>query len=93
MLGLPATGQRVTATPFDTAKGQGTWQQYVVLPEEKLMAVPDSLSDETAAQFFVNPVRRPALQMLLSMRWLLLWMRVHWPERCLKLPGATAAAR
>lgn len=49
-------GQRVTATPFDTAKGQGTWQQYVVLPEEKLMAVPDSLSDETAAQFFVNPV-------------------------------------
>ncbi|KAL4459109.1 hypothetical protein ABPG75_013974 [Micractinium tetrahymenae] len=48
-------GQRVTATPFDTAKGQGTWQQYVVLPEEKLMAVPHKLSDEAAAQFFVNP--------------------------------------
>ncbi|KAL4427108.1 hypothetical protein ABPG77_001112, partial [Micractinium sp. CCAP 211/92] len=49
-------GQRVVATPFDTLTGQGTWQQYVVVPEEKLMAVPESLSDETASQFLVNPV-------------------------------------
>ena len=36
--------------------GNGTWQQYLVVKESSLIAVPDSVNDETAAQFLVNPV-------------------------------------
>ncbi|KAI3438921.1 hypothetical protein D9Q98_001335 [Chlorella vulgaris] len=49
-------GQRVTGAPFDAAKGCGTWQQYVVVNEGQLLAVPDKVSDEAAAQFLINPV-------------------------------------
>ncbi|KAK9808716.1 hypothetical protein WJX72_002434 [[Myrmecia] bisecta] len=49
-------GQRVVAVPWRAVEGLGTWQQYVVVPESSLLAVPQSLTDETAAQFFVNPV-------------------------------------
>ncbi|PRW59002.1 NAD(P)-binding [Chlorella sorokiniana] len=50
-------GQRVTAAPFPSVvKGQGTWQQYLSVPEAALLPVPDNVSDEAAAQFFVNPV-------------------------------------
>lgn len=49
-------GQRVVGAPFPTVEGGiGTWQQYLVVPESCLVAVPDSVSDETAAQYYVNP--------------------------------------
>ena len=49
-------GQRVVSPGWGARHGQGTWQQYVVVPEDKLIAVADSVSDTSAAQFFVNPV-------------------------------------
>lgn len=52
-----ALGQRVVGTPFPTIdKGTGTWQQYIVATEDTLAAVPDTIPDEAAAQFWVNPV-------------------------------------
>ncbi|CAK9882962.1 unnamed protein product [Sphagnum jensenii] len=51
-----AKGQRVV--PFvgrDRQKGEGSWQQYVSLKQELVWPVPDSISDEAAAQFVVNP--------------------------------------
>ena len=48
-------GQRVVGFPFESRPGQGTWQQYVAVPESQLLAVPDSLSDEAASQFYVSP--------------------------------------
>lgn len=35
---------------------QGTWQQYTVVDAKRAVAVPDSLSDEQAAMFFINPL-------------------------------------
>ncbi len=32
----------------------GTWQQYLRVPESALLPVPDNVSDEAAAQFFVS---------------------------------------
>lgn len=49
-------GQRVVAVPWPTKVGNGTWQQFVAVPESSLQAVPDSVSDDAAAQFLVNPV-------------------------------------
>ncbi|KAG7666616.1 hypothetical protein Ndes2526B_g04912 [Nannochloris sp. 'desiccata'] len=50
-------GQRVVGAPFPSVQsGNGTWQQYLVAPEDSLVGVPDSVTDESAAQFFVNPV-------------------------------------
>jgi NADPH:quinone reductase len=34
----------------------GTWQEYIVAPSAQLIPVPDSISDQTAAQFVVNPL-------------------------------------
>lgn len=34
----------------------GTWQEYVVVPAADLFPVPDEVSDEDAAQLFVNPL-------------------------------------
>jgi NADPH2:quinone reductase len=34
----------------------GTWAEYVVAPAAQLVPVPDSVSDQTAAQFVVNPL-------------------------------------
>jgi NADPH2:quinone reductase len=44
-------GQRVV--PLGVA---GTWQEFVVAPAERVMPVPDSITDQTAAQFVVNPL-------------------------------------
>ena len=44
-------GQRVIPLAFD-----GTWAEYVVVPGQNLIAVPDEVSNESAAQFVVNPV-------------------------------------
>lgn len=50
-------GQRVAGAPFNTVEGgSGTWQQYMVAREGCLVAVPDAVTDEAAAQFWVNPV-------------------------------------
>ncbi len=51
-----AKGQRVV--PFvhlDRQKGEGSWQQYVSLKQELVWPVPDSISDQAAAQFLINP--------------------------------------
>jgi NADPH:quinone reductase-like Zn-dependent oxidoreductase len=34
----------------------GTWQEYLLADEKQLIPVPDSISDQTAAQFIVNPL-------------------------------------
>ena len=44
-------GQRVI--PLGVA---GTWAEFVVVPAERVIPVPDSVSDQTAAQFVVNPL-------------------------------------
>jgi NADPH:quinone reductase-like Zn-dependent oxidoreductase len=35
---------------------QGTWQEYILAASAQLIPVPDSISDQTAAQFVVNPL-------------------------------------
>ena len=35
---------------------RGTWQEYIVAESAQLIPVPDSISDQTAAQFVVNPL-------------------------------------
>src|SRR5215210_996274 len=35
---------------------QGTWQEYILAASGQLIPVPDSVSDQTAAQFVVNPL-------------------------------------
>jgi NADPH2:quinone reductase len=45
------TGQRVI--PLGVA---GTWAEYVVAPAAQLIPVPEGVSDQTAAQFVVNPL-------------------------------------
>jgi hypothetical protein len=37
-----------------TNASQRCRQQYVVMPEEDLVAVPDEMDDQTAAQFYVS---------------------------------------
>ncbi len=44
-------GQRVI--PLGVA---GTWQEFIVAPAAQLIPVPDAVSDQTAAQFVVNPL-------------------------------------
>ncbi|GEK57606.1 hypothetical protein CHL76_00745 [Marinococcus halophilus] len=44
-------GQRVLPL-----RGEGTWQTVVHAPAALAVPVPDSLSDETAAQMYINPV-------------------------------------
>ncbi|PSC73519.1 trans-2-enoyl-mitochondrial [Micractinium conductrix] len=52
-----AAGQRVVGAPFSTIQGgSGTWQQYMAVAEATLVAVPDAVSDDAAAQFWINPV-------------------------------------
>lgn len=36
-------------------EGFGVWRDYVEMPAKDLVAVPDDIPDEFAAQFFVNP--------------------------------------
>ena len=44
-----APGTRVAFTAV------GTWAEYAIAPAKSLIPVPDQMSDETAAQLFVNP--------------------------------------
>lgn len=34
----------------------GTWQEFLVVPAAQIIPVPDAVSDQTAAQFVVNPL-------------------------------------
>ncbi|WP_433260378.1 zinc-dependent alcohol dehydrogenase family protein [Actinosynnema sp. CS-041913] len=45
-----AVGQRVAVS------AQGTWQEYVTVPEPDVVPVPDRLPDSVACQLTVNPV-------------------------------------
>ena len=50
------TGQRVVPVlPLETSMGNGSWQEYICVSEDRVWPVPDYLSDETAAQFVINP--------------------------------------
>ena len=49
-------GQRVVGMPWGTKTGDGSWQQYAVVSEGALVAVPDAVTDEAAAQYAVNPM-------------------------------------
>ena len=49
-------GQRVT--PFlrhAVQHGEGSWQDFVEVPEDVAWPVPDSVTDEAASQFVINP--------------------------------------
>lgn len=50
-------GQRVS--PFQLERfqvsGKGTWQHYLELPPTQAFPIPDDISDEVAAQIFVDP--------------------------------------
>lgn len=46
-----AAGQRVVLMG-----ARGTWQEEVVVPAEACLPIPDGVSDEDAAQLFVNPL-------------------------------------
>lgn len=51
-----SVGQRVIPIIFnDYFAGFGLWRDYVEISESDLVAVPDDISDELAAQFFINP--------------------------------------
>jgi NADPH:quinone reductase len=57
---IEATGANVThlqksarVIPLGVA---GTWQEFLIVPAAQILPVPDAVSDETAAQFVVNPL-------------------------------------
>ena len=37
-------------------EGEGSWQEYAKLPAPSLLPIPDTVTDEAAAQLVVNPV-------------------------------------
>lgn len=39
--------------------GAGSWAEYCVVSETALVAVPDNVPDEIAAQFFVRRLSKP----------------------------------
>lgn len=53
--GLTA-GQRVAGCPWAAGAGEGSWQQVCVVSASSVVPVPDGVSDEAAAQFYINPV-------------------------------------
>ena len=49
-------GQRVTPFVRQTVEhGEGSWQDYVEISEDAAWPVPDSVTDEAASQFVINP--------------------------------------
>ncbi|CAM6087067.1 unnamed protein product [Calypogeia fissa] len=50
-------GQRVVPSFINQffVYGNGSWQDYVEVKEEELFTIPESISDEIAAQFLINP--------------------------------------
>ena len=47
------------AAPFPMFYGAGSWAEYCVVSETALVAVPDNVPDEIAAQFFVRLLACP----------------------------------
>lgn len=35
-------------------EGSGSWQQYINCPADRVVALPDGISDEAGAQFYVS---------------------------------------
>ncbi|CAM6092597.1 unnamed protein product [Calypogeia fissa] len=53
---LVKPGQRVVPLIWgQTRMGNGSWQEYASLKEDMVVPVPDSIPDEVAAQFVINP--------------------------------------
>jgi len=46
-------GQRVTSLGWMAHEGGGSWQQYANVPVERVVALPDGVTDEAGAQFYV----------------------------------------
>ncbi len=44
-------GKRVLAI-----RGEGTWQEYNLIPAEEIVIVPDVIDNKTAAQLYINPL-------------------------------------
>lgn len=57
-----ALGTRVVAAPWPMFYGLGSWAEYCVVPETTLVAIPDEMPDEVAAQFFVSLFSIPFLR-------------------------------
>ena len=54
-------GQRVVCIPskaWSALDGSGTWQQAMLVPQDNLYPVPDSVPDQDAAQFAVGRMLR-----------------------------------
>lgn len=47
-------GQRVTALGWMGHEGSGSWQQYINVPAERVVALPDGITDEAGAQSYVS---------------------------------------
>lgn len=47
-------GQRVTSLGWMGHEGGGSWQQYANVPVERVVALPDGITDEAGAQFYVS---------------------------------------
>ncbi|KAH8949024.1 hypothetical protein BDL97_10G008400 [Sphagnum fallax] len=43
-------------------KGEGAWQDYVEVAEEDVVHIPDNVSDESAAQYLINPWTAQVIQ-------------------------------
>ncbi|MEB0312286.1 hypothetical protein QN382_23910, partial [Pseudomonas sp. 10B1] len=39
----------------------GTWQEFIVVPADRLVVVPDTISDDDSAQAMINPFTALAL--------------------------------
>jgi NADPH:quinone reductase-like Zn-dependent oxidoreductase len=61
-----------------------TWQEWVVLPADQTVPVPDTLSDEAAAQLFVNPLTAWLLHDAVAL---------HAGDVLVQTAGASAVAR
>lgn len=49
-------GQRVFPyIPRPDLTGQGSWQEFVLVPAQDVFPIPDCISDHVASQFYVNP--------------------------------------
>jgi NADPH:quinone reductase-like Zn-dependent oxidoreductase len=55
-LGEGVTGFQPGQRVIPMGVTSGTWQEYIIANPAQLLPVPDAVSDQTAAQFVVNPV-------------------------------------
>lgn len=71
-------GQRVTSLGWMGHEGNGSWQQYINVPAERVVALPDGISDEAGAQFYVGGAAAAA------------GLMVCWCHPCLQAEAWTA---